>query len=206
MRLIYNPRHPLYSPFAQLRLLVFVSMSSNVLPLLDGADELQQLRSLVSYNSDWLWEVDAAGRYTFSSEHSRRILGVAPEEVIGRTPFDFMPPDEAQRVGRLFAGIVGACEPFSGLINRNVHASGAVVVLETSGVPLFAPDGRFAGYRGIDRDVTDSVGPLDSRVTQLEALYEAAPVALAMLDVGSTSIFWTRSEERHETDQLYPSS
>ena len=28
------------------------------------------------------------------------------------------------------------------------------MVLETSGIPLFDDDGRFRGYRGIDRDIT----------------------------------------------------
>lgn len=144
--------------------------------------EVLRLREIIAHNSDWLWEVDSQGRYTFCSEHSRQMLGFAPSEVLGKTPFDFMPPDEAARVGAIFGGIVAEQRPFAGLINRNVRADGRLVVLETSGVPLFDAQGNFTGYRGIDRDVTPGNGPLDRREVQLEALYVAASVALGLVD------------------------
>ncbi|PWB35401.1 diguanylate cyclase [Pseudomonas sp. SDI] len=144
--------------------------------------EVRRLREIIAHNSDWIWEVDREGRYTFCSEHSRHLLGYAPEQVLGRTPFDFMPADEAARVGALFAGIIAEQRPFSGLINRNLRADGRLLMLETSGVPLFDEQGALSGYRGIDRDVTPAIGPLDRREVQLEALYAAASVALGLVD------------------------
>ncbi|MHA6197382.1 sensor domain-containing diguanylate cyclase [Pseudomonas wadenswilerensis] len=150
--------------------------------LLPEGLEVLRLREIIAHNSDWLWEVDSQGRYTFCSEHSRQMLGYAPSEVLGKTPFDFMPAEEAARVGAIFAGIVAEQRPFAGLINRNVRSDGRLVVLETSGVPLFDSAGVFTGYRGIDRDVTPAIGPLDRREVQLEALYAAASVALGLVD------------------------
>ncbi len=144
--------------------------------------EILRLREMIAHNSDWLWEVDAQGRYTFSSDHCRELLGYAPEQMLGRTPFDFMPAEEAARVGALFAEIVAEQRPFAGLVNRNRRADGSLVVLETSGVPLFDEYGRFLGYRGIDRNITQGIGLLGQRSVQLEALYAAAPVALGLLD------------------------
>jgi len=150
-------------------------------PLPEG-QEVLRLREIIAHNSDWLWEVDSQGRYTFCSEHSRQMLGYAPSEVLGKTPFDFMPAEEAARVGAIFAGIVAEQRPFAGLINRNLRSDGRLVVLETSGVPLFDGQGELIGYRGIDRDVTPAIGPLDRREVQLEALYAAASVALGLVD------------------------
>lgn len=150
-------------------------------PLPEG-QEVLRLRDIIAHNSDWLWEVDSQGRYTFCSEHSRQMLGFAPSEVLGKTPFDFMPAEEAARVGAIFAGIVAEQRPFAGLINRNLRSDGRLVVLETSGVPIFDGQGTFCGYRGIDRDVTPAIGPLDRREVQLEALYAAASVALGLVD------------------------
>ena len=116
--------------------------------------EIARLRAMLDTNSDWIWEVDAQGRYTYASRHSLVLLGYEPHEIIGRTPFDFMPPDEAERVGSAFAEIVREKRSFAGLINHNRHRDGRIVVLETSGVPLFDADGVLQGYRGIDRDVT----------------------------------------------------
>lgn len=144
--------------------------------------EIKRLQEIIAHNSDWLWEVDAQGRYTFCSEHSLQMLGYWPSEMLGRTPFDFMPQEEATRVGAEFAAIVALQRPFSGLINRNLRADGRLVVLETSGIPLLAEDGTLLGYRGIDRDITPAIGSLSPRLVQLEALYAAAPIALGLVD------------------------
>lgn len=141
-------------------------------------EELERLQDILNHNSDWIWEVDAQGRYTYCSAMVTQLLGRTPAEVIGKTPFDFMPPAEAARVGRAFGAIAAAAQPFAGLINRNVRPDGRIVVLETSGVPLFAEDGSLRGYRGIDRDLSE----LGERFLQLETVYDNAPVALCTVN------------------------
>ncbi|QCR36340.1 diguanylate cyclase [Nissabacter sp. SGAir0207] len=143
------------------------------------------LREMIDNNSDWLWEVDAQGRYTFSSNKSIEFLGVPPEQVLGKTPFDFMPPDEAKRVGEQFAAIVASRAPFGGLLNRNVRADGSEVVLETSGIPLFDAQGAFRGYRGIDRNLTSLYHAPGQRLFQLESIYANAPVGLCFVDMAA---------------------
>jgi PAS domain S-box-containing protein len=115
----------------------------------------KRYRSLVETSSDLLWEIDAKGRYTYVNSTVREIFGYAPEEVVGRTPFDLMPEEEARRVGAIFAQIATERRPFSLLENVTLHPDGRRVVLETSGVPVFGPDGEFLGYRGMDRDITE---------------------------------------------------
>ena len=114
----------------------------------------QRYRTLVEVTSDWIWEVDPDGRYTFSNRTVEDILGYPPEDIIGKTPFDFMPPDEAARLTSVFREIAAAQKPFSCLENINLHKSGREVVLETSGVPILDEKGAFRGLRGIDRDIT----------------------------------------------------
>jgi len=113
-----------------------------------------RFRSLVETISDWIWEVDSNGVYTYVSPNIRDILGYAPEEVLGKTPFDLMPPDEARRVSDIFSSIIASKEPFYKLENLNVHKDGHMVTLETSGNPFFDESRQLAGYRGIDRDIT----------------------------------------------------
>ena len=117
-------------------------------------DREQRLRMLLEVTSDWVWEVDANGIYTYASPKVRELLGYEPNEVIGRRPFDFMPPDEARRISEAFQSIVQSQQPFERLKNVNVREDGRLVVLETSGVPVFDSEGRLVGYRGIDRDIT----------------------------------------------------
>lgn len=114
----------------------------------------KKFRELVESLSDWVWEVDEQGRYTYCSSKVKDLLGYEPAELIGKSPFDLMTPAEAARVGDIFTKNIAARKPLQCLENINLHKSGRPVVLETSGTPIFHADGRFMGYRGIDRDIT----------------------------------------------------
>jgi PAS domain S-box-containing protein len=115
----------------------------------------EKYRNLVEKSSDWVWAVDQEGRYTYSSPKVWDILGYQPEELIGKTPFDLMPPEEVSKVAGIFSGYIAARKPFSGLVNINLHKDGRRMSLETSAEPIFDVAGAFTGYRGIDRDITE---------------------------------------------------
>lgn len=119
-----------------------------------ACESARRYHSLVEITSDWIWEVDPNGKYTYSNRNVEDILGYSTQEIIGKTPFDFMPPDEAEKRSSVFRKILSAEKPFSGLENVNFHKSGQKVVLQTSGVPIFDEKSVFSGFRGIDRDVT----------------------------------------------------
>ncbi|SDG48723.1 PAS domain S-box protein [Roseospirillum parvum] len=140
-----------------------------------------KLRAMIDQLPDFLWEVDAEARYTFASAGVERLLGRAPEAIIGLTPFDLMPPDEAQRIADQFTDIIARKAPFEGLINRNLRPDGREVVLETSGVPLFDAAGTLIGYRGIDRDVTDRLAA-ETRSRLLMRIFEQSSDMIIVTD------------------------
>ena len=113
----------------------------------------KRYQDLVESLSDWVWEVDGNAVYTYVSPKVRDLLGYGPEEVIGKTPFDLMPPAEARRVKEIFGPFAERHEPFHSLENVNRHKDGHLVVIETSGAPFFGKDGTFRGYRGVDREI-----------------------------------------------------
>ena len=113
-----------------------------------------RFKGIAQSMSDWIWEVDAQGVYTFCSGRVEDILGYSPEEIIGRSPFDLMPPEEAQKIGPLFADICAAKAPISNLENWNLAKNGRRVCLLTNGIPLLSEKGELLGYRGVDKDIT----------------------------------------------------
>ena len=115
----------------------------------------ERFRNLVETIKDWIWEVDAQGFYTYVSPRVRDILGYEPEDLLGRTPFDLMPREEAARIKEIFGDIVKAQISFDPIENICLHKDGHPVILETSGMPFFAEDGALKGYRGVDRDITE---------------------------------------------------
>jgi PAS domain S-box-containing protein len=111
-------------------------------------------RSLVETTSDWVWATDDRGVYTYVSPRVQDLLGYEPDEILGKTPFDLMPPDEAEKVADCYRQKMLSRLPFERLENTNLHKSGRRIVLETSAVPVFDAGGRYLGYQGIDRDIT----------------------------------------------------
>ncbi len=114
-----------------------------------------KFRGLVESTSDWIWEVNAEGVYTYASPQVEAILGYKPEEVVGKTPFDLMPVEEAERIAKVFKVVAAEGKPIVALENVNLYKNGQRITFETSGVPVLDAAGQVTGYRGIDRDITE---------------------------------------------------
>ena len=114
----------------------------------------RRFRDVAAISADWIWEVDVEGRYTYASESVRTLLGYAPEDIIGKTAFDLMPPEEAARVGEIFGAIAMRGESFRDLENLVLDSQGGRHDTLTNGTPIRDAEGRVIGYRGVDRDVT----------------------------------------------------
>jgi len=112
-------------------------------------------RHLVESSNDWVWETDANAVLTFASANVVDLLGYTPEEVVGRSAYDLMPPGDAAKARAAFGPLVAQRKAFRGVENTNLHKNGRRVVLESNGVPVFDDSGAFRGYRGMDRDITE---------------------------------------------------
>jgi PAS domain S-box-containing protein len=115
----------------------------------------ERLRDILFSTADWVWEVDQNGKYAYSSQKGIDFFELSQEEIIGKTPFDFMPEDEAKRVSPIFNGIVAKKEPIKDLENWNVGKDGKKICLLTNGVPILDNEGQLIGYRGVDKDITE---------------------------------------------------
>ncbi len=165
------------------------------------AESRRKYRGLVERINDWVWEIDAKGVYTYSSPRAQELLGYAPEEIVGKTPFDFMPPAEAQRVWNAFEPIWLERKPLELLENTLVRKDGRPVTVETSGMPVFADDGSFLGYMGIDRDVTARKWAEEQLRRSEQDLNRAQAVAQTgswRLDVRRDELLWS-----HETHRIF---
>ncbi|VVB80293.1 Methanogenesis regulatory histidine kinase FilI [uncultured archaeon] len=115
----------------------------------------KRFRDIVESTSDIIWEVDKDAKYTYLSSSVKDILGYRPEEMIGKTHFDFMPPGEAKRVKAIYDSLVKKRAPMKDLGNWTLHKNGSLVLLEASGNPIIDDFGNFRGYRGTNRDITE---------------------------------------------------
>jgi hypothetical protein len=114
----------------------------------------ERFRNLVETTSNWVWEIDENAVYTYVNSKVQEILGYEPEAVLGKTPLDFMPPEQAQSVANFINSMASLQQPFIFLENIHLHKDGHIVIVETSGVPFYDAEGQFKGYRGVNRDIT----------------------------------------------------
>lgn len=121
-----------------------------------------RFRSLVETTSDWIWEVNPNGAYTYSSPKVQDLLGFAPGAIIGKTLVDLTAPREQERTERILRHLLDSHKPFTGFENNCLAANGHIVVIETNGVPVFGDDGKLLGYRGIARDITERKNALEA--------------------------------------------
>jgi PAS domain S-box-containing protein len=117
----------------------------------------QRFRDIVYATADWVWELDAGGRFVYVSENVETTLGYKPAAVLGLTMLDLMPPEEAARAAPRLAEIVARRDPLQDFRKINRHRDGSIRHVLTNAVPIFSADGAFAGYRGLDQDITDRV-------------------------------------------------
>jgi len=104
---------------------------------------------------DWIWEVNHKGIYTYCSERIKDFLGYSPQEILGKTPFDLMPREDAKKISAIYSEIVENKKPIVDLENWNLHKNGELVCLLTNGIPFYDKNGNWVGYRGIDKDITE---------------------------------------------------
>ena len=157
-----------------------------------------RFRGLVESSSDWIWEVDANARYVYASPKIKDLLGYEPAEVLGKTPFDLMPADEAEHLAPVFAAITAEHRPFQALENRNLHQDGRIVVLETSGAPILDRDGNLLGYRGIDRDITArklADKAIQESTQRLSLHFQQTPLAVVEWDADFRVVDWNPAAE-----------
>jgi diguanylate cyclase (GGDEF)-like protein/PAS domain S-box-containing protein len=117
----------------------------------------QRFHDVALCSSDWIWEVDSEARYIYSAGRVKEILGYSPEELLGKTPFELMPDDEAERVGKIFRKICAQQEPIVDLewnMFKNTEDGERIWIL-SNGVPVLDSSGNLEGYRGVDKDITE---------------------------------------------------
>jgi diguanylate cyclase (GGDEF)-like protein/PAS domain S-box-containing protein len=114
-----------------------------------------RFRSLTQMSSDFFWETDQAYRLTelvhgpsYPDAHMTRAA-------LGKTNWELpsLTPDDAGWAAHRAA--IERREPFRDFEFSRRMPDGEVRYFSLSGEPRFAPDGRFLGYRGVGRDITE---------------------------------------------------
>ena len=118
------------------------------------AHSAREYRDLAEHASDVVSRSDEEGVYTYVSPASARVYGRAPEEMLGRSVFEFMHPDDHEAHRALRAELAaGADEEVAE--RRMETPAGDWVWVEARCRALRDDDGRFTGVQSSARDISD---------------------------------------------------
>jgi PAS domain S-box-containing protein len=115
----------------------------------------QRFRDVADSAGDWIWEMDADLRFTYESPRFFEIFPVPPERIIGKTREEFAGRALDEPHWQTHRANLAAHLPFRDFAYSTTMPDGSVRYLQISGKPIFDAAGRFMGYRGTGRDVTE---------------------------------------------------
>ncbi len=113
-----------------------------------------RFHDMVMSLSDWAWEMDRHFCFTYSSGRTVELLGYQVEEVLGRTPFQFMDVREATQYEEQLSNLLQVQACIVDIECTLRHQDGHPVYLQSNGVPILDEDHRLIGFRGASKDIT----------------------------------------------------
>jgi PAS domain S-box-containing protein len=117
----------------------------------------RRFRDYAETASDWFWQTGPDYRFTFMSEGPAHMRGVG-NSPIGKTSWELAADhDEERAKWDAHRAQLDAREPFRDLVFRWHDDANRTRFVSASGIPFYDGEGRFGGYRGTARDVSEAI-------------------------------------------------
>lgn len=109
--------------------------------------------SLVETLPQNIFRKDLQGRFTFANQHFCSILGRPLEDIVGKTDFDFFPPELAEKYQRDDRRVLATGKPYD-TVEEHQPPGGAKIYVQVVKTPIYAATGSVMGLQGIFWDIT----------------------------------------------------
>lgn len=107
--------------------------------------------NLLKLTKDWVWETNENGVYTYSSDSVSDVLGYTPEEIIGKSMFNFVKTEDVPALIKMFKSTSDSKKEIINHVTTGIHKDGSQVKLLTNAIPIVDSHGNFSGFRGLDK-------------------------------------------------------
>ncbi len=117
----------------------------------------ERFQDFANAASDWFWEMGPDLRFTWFSDFTNKSMGLELDDFIGKSRREVIATEDLDEQWQAHLDVLEAHFPFRDFEYRTQVADGSFRHIRISGVPVFADDGEFLGYRGVGRNVTAEV-------------------------------------------------
>lgn len=158
---------------------------------------------LIEAAYDWRWETDAEHRFTFLSKRLEAVTGLAAEAFIGESRLELLDQQVSAEAAAAHRLDLDQRRPIRGFTYHLTASDGTSRWCRIIGVPRFARDGVFLGYRGVGQDVTAEVAArrrADLANRQLAAAIDSLNEPFALFDAEDRLVLANRSYKRLNAD------
>jgi len=158
---------------------------------LKRAREHELLKTLMDNIPDSVYFKDNQNRFVLVNKAKAAHSNVTPEVMIGKTDFDFFPPEQAQRILDDDNAIICSGQRIINKLECLVRNDGSKQLVSETKIPRYSEDGDIIGTMGITRDVTDRKHAEDELARNLEMLQ-------TLMDSISDSVYFKDIQNRFE--------
>ena len=154
----------------------------------------QLLRTLMQTVPDYFYIKNAQSEFVLANQALANVLNLAsPDELIGKTDFDFFPRELAEKFYQDEQAIIQSGQPLMGVEEPSQSAEGKRLWVSTSKVPFRGATGEVEGIIGLGRDITERkeaeaelerlLADQQKRTLQLQTAAEVSRAASSILNV-----------------------
>ena len=119
-------------------------------------NERKMLRGLIDNIPDFMYVKDAESRFVVANAHVARAAGVeTPEELLGKTDFDFFPRELAKAFYEDEQNVIRSGQPLFNREEEIVDGLGNQIHVLMTKVPLRDSQARVTGIAAVGRDVSE---------------------------------------------------
>lgn len=120
-----------------------------------------QLSMITANMADIIFQADKDGTYLYVSPSVKSVLGFEPQDLVGKSMFEGVHPDDRKRVTSCMKDAFGKC--LTQFVQyRYMKADGSYVWLGTKGTPIFDDGVAISGFVCNSRDITNQKNAEDA--------------------------------------------
>jgi len=164
------------------------------------AYEHSRLQTLLENIPDSIYFKDERNKFVLVNKAKAHHSNVTPEQMIGKTDFDFLPAAEAEKAFQDDKQVIETGQPLVNKVEKLTSSEGAERWVSVTKIPWYDAKGKIIGTIGISRDISEqkqAEGKVVSEHELLQSLLNNIPDSIYFKDEKNRFILVNKAKANH---------